>query len=271
MLNQVRELLNSKSIAHTSLLEIALPEERSMFIFEVMGKQATDYWHQLSQEPAGSLRPIILGCAEYLESFMHHLSIVNDFQEETYDELASKVEQFNFENWMAMRMEILILDLEEEDEDDAEQEPKSRLEPQHKTEPEGRPYCLSSWDDSGSADESQRTYVGLISADKTWQIPLLLRYGKTGDNPESVVHAAMIQRWQTDNGAALLGLGSDFLDLQISRPPQTEKEARRIARELLAYCPKLMESGTIKDFCSALSRAPYWSFRWDGEQFPDFE
>ena len=67
------------------------------------------------------------------------------------------------------------------------------------------------------------------------------------------------------NGAELVALTSDQLEMRIARPPRTLAEATSVAREHLAFCPDevAQNAASLEDLTELLWEAPIWHFWWD--------
>lgn len=325
MLNQIRDLLKSAQIEHNSLLEISLPDDRSLYAFEISGSKALDYWKLLNQAGRShQLRPLLIGNDDALEAFMDHLSAVPEGGPSA-DELLEKATQVNFENWLARRMEQYVIkggewlhegqNIEGEeqslDDPDFDDEPlegnlsaadleidlnslddqliqqiaqlglgnaprhpsagqggqfnrKSQKRPEERADKE-LPLSLSSWDQHKNRFTlSDRVYCALIQARESYELPIALRYGGSGNSPETAEHAAVIKRWQEQYGAEILGLSSCTLDCLVSKPPLERSAALILARELSAYCPDMIDPVEgLKAYAQELVGETLWSFWWE--------
>lgn len=327
MLNQIRALLKSAQIEHNSLLEISLPDDRSLYAFEISGSKALDYWKLLNQAGRShQLRPLLIGNDDALETFMEHLSAVSEGGPSS-TELLELASQINFENWLARRMEQYVIEggewlhegrdsaaeeysLDDPDFDDSAQEDdfaladlevdlnslddqllqqiaqlglenapgplsrpgqgsqfnrsNSQQRPGEKTEKE-LPLSLSTWDQHKNRfTVSDRVYCALVQASESYELPIILRYGGSGNSPGTAEHAAVIKRWQEQYGAEIFGISSSTLDCLVSKPPLERSAALILARELSAYCPDMIDPVEgLKAYAQDLVGETLWSFWWE--------
>jgi hypothetical protein len=111
----------------------------------------------------------------------------------------------------------------------------------------------------------RRVYIALIETDDWTTIPAHLRYGGCDACPPDEYHVAALRSWRDRYGAELVGLGSDRMDLRVTRRPQSRAEALDVAREHYAYCPDIVDqsSGTLTDLAACLMANDWWGFWWD--------
>jgi hypothetical protein len=79
------------------------------------------------------------------------------------------------------------------------------------------------------------------------------------------MHSAFFRDWQKRFGAVPIAMTHDVLEMHVSRPPQTPREAWDLALEQYAYCADIVDQGTrsVDALAQGLWRSPYWYFWWD--------
>jgi hypothetical protein len=66
-------------------------------------------------------------------------------------------------------------------------------------------------------------------------------------------------------GAELIGLGSDTINLRVSRKPGTREEALELARAQYVYCNDIIDQGvgSYRELAAGLMASDWWFFWWD--------
>lgn len=98
-----------------------------------------------------------------------------------------------------------------------------------------------------------------------WEVPAFFQIGGWNACPPPEVHVRLLQQWQQQYGAELVGYTGDVLELKVQRPPQNLEEARPLARLQYAYCPDIVEQGvqTLENLARTLVNSTVWYFWWD--------
>lgn len=278
MLKQIRDLLQEAQIEYDSLLEIALADELSLFTFEISGSKAISYWKQLAMNDHSGMRPLILGTEDSLEAFMEHLGQTHGnahghtnskrqaqghtstrtstkTDKNSRAELLSTLNQFNFEDWLARRMELYVIE--------------SGECPADLSCAEGAqiPVSLHQWNNlTNTFDLADKVYCSLVQAKESWELPIVLRYGGWGSCPEIAEHAAVLKRWEMLYKARLFGLTMETLDCLVEDGPSESDKALVAARELAAYCPDIVDPVEgLNTFAREITGQSVWSFWWETE------
>ena len=123
--------------------------------------------------------------------------------------------------------------------------------PQHK-----RPHCLK-------GKRAGDVRLVLIPAEHGWEIPALAGFGGFNACPEAAFHVARLRLWESRFGARLLGMGRDWLELDVSRPPGTARAALDLAIEHNDYCDGDGQLKEPDELASDLMSDRWWFFWWD--------
>ncbi len=110
-----------------------------------------------------------------------------------------------------------------------------------------------------------RVVVGLVPTVIGWQVPAFLRFGGWKSCPAPEHHVAMLKYWRHLYGVEIVGLGSQMLEVAVSRPPMDRPSALRLAREQHVYCRRTIGAGgpSLKSRAAMLLGATAWSFGWE--------
>lgn len=113
-------------------------------------------------------------------------------------------------------------------------------------------------------DPASSAYVALIPTKDQSEIPAFLGFGGWGSCPADEYHISALRSWKKRYGAELISLGSDSLQLKISKRPGSKKEALELAKEHYAYCKHIVDpnSSTVSDLAAKLMQSDEWFFWW---------
>ncbi|MCF4167286.1 DUF4253 domain-containing protein [Zavarzinia compransoris] len=128
------------------------------------------------------------------------------------------------------------------------------------------PYIMRTWAYGYSwAQEEPEVFIAILPLKDGAEAPALLRWGGWNDCPVPAQHVAALRSWFDRFGAILLSLGSDTLDVFVSRPPTDRVAALALARELYIYCPDLVDQGfqSLGELAASLMESQFWNFWWD--------
>lgn len=170
-------------------------------------------------------------------------------------ELLSAFNQFNFEDWLARRMELYVIE--------------SGESPADLSSAQGTqlPVSLHQWNNSTNTfDLADKVYCSLVQAKESWELPIVLRYGGWGSSPDIAEHSAVLKRWEKLYKARLFGLTMETLDCLVEDGPSDSGSALIAARELAAYCPDIIDPVEgLNTFAREITRQSVWSFWWETE------
>jgi hypothetical protein len=113
---------------------------------------------------------------------------------------------------------------------------------------------------------SENVHIALIPTDDWTTIPAHLRWGWWNACPAPEYHVAALRAWRDRFGAELVALGSDTVDVRLSRPPQSREEALDLARDHFIYCSEEAPWDRVETLSQAaayLLGKKWWNFWWD--------
>ncbi|CAN5395933.1 hypothetical protein BH11CYA1_BH11CYA1_03860 [soil metagenome] len=278
MLSQVRSLLNDENIDHQSLLEIALADGQAMFAFQTSGSKAVDSWHRLrealgkaakanlenssNEKNALLLTPVILGTDQSFELLMEHLGGLSAEPPASTQALVAQGNNIDCQNWLAERLERFVCPTGE-----WPSAIKVGLVAEADLfEMQDQPLAINNWDqDQHKMALGERVFIGLLPTTKSYEIPILLRFGGQANCPISPEHCAMLKRWSEIYGASLLAIEPGVIECFIEEPPMTKEQALKAAREHYGYCSDRVEQaeGELAPYAYELLNSGLWTFWWD--------
>ena len=278
MLSQVRSLLNEENVDHQSLLEIALADGQAMFAFQTSGSKAVDTWHRL-REALGKaaqatdeksatkknsllLTPVILGTDESFELLMDHLGGLSEEPPASTQALVAQANNIDCQNWLAERLERFVCPTGEW---------PSAIKVGLVAEPDlfemqDQPLAINNWDqDQHKMTLGERVYIGLLPTTKSFEIPILLRFGGEANCPASPEHSAMLKRWSEIYQASVMAIEPGVIECFVEEPPMTKEQALKAAREHYGYCSDRVEQaeGELAPYAYELLNSGLWTFWWD--------
>ncbi len=108
-------------------------------------------------------------------------------------------------------------------------------------------------------------YILLVPTRNGCEVPALLMLGGWNECPGPVVHVALLRSWRDRYGAEPVTFGGDVLELRVTRRPETQQEALRLAEEQYLYCNDIVEQGVanIDALAATLLASDIWFFWWD--------
>lgn len=283
MLAQVRTLLNEEDVDHQSLLEIALADGQTMFAFQTSGSKAVDCWHRLrdvfsktakasadDKDNRGNkdnkdvlhFTPVILGTDHSFELLMEHLGDLSEEPPASTQALIAQANNIDCQNWLAERLERFVCPTGEW---------PSAIKVGLVTEPDlfemnDQPLAINNWDqDQHKMTLGERVYIGLLPTTKSYEIPILLRFGGEANCPISPEHCAMLKRWSEIYGASLMAIEPSVIECFVEEPPMTKEQALKAAREHYGYCSDRVEQaeGELAPYAYELLNSSLWTFWWD--------
>jgi len=99
-----------------------------------------------------------------------------------------------------------------------------------------------------------------------WELAIWAPMGGFNECPGPEEQAAVFRYWYEQYGAvpALL-MGHDTWELQLDRPPQSDRDCENLAKEHLNFCPDVSPplGNTVREIASHLRGSTVWQFWWD--------
>lgn len=208
---------------------------------------------ELRREWVGQDRtPILLGDREHAERLLDAWDEPFDFEAQKLLALSTDVQQW-FEQIDEENKEYRELDdaggSEEERTYEEGSSPMSNLQvPIHYT---GKPHDV--------------IYLAEIPDEEAAFAPLHLRMGDWNACPAPHIHTAAALYWKERYGATIATVSSDVIEYTVERPPATDAEARKLAREQYLYCSDIVDQGvgSVATLAVALRHSTRWYFWWD--------
>jgi hypothetical protein len=108
------------------------------------------------------------------------------------------------------------------------------------------------------------THLALVPAAAGWEVPALLAWaGAESDGIDGGQHLSVLHFWHEQNGADLVSLGLERMELLAANPPADARSAFGLAVQHYAYCPELMDN--LVPAMGALAATLFgrhWLFDW---------
>ncbi|MDG5806616.1 DUF4253 domain-containing protein [Streptomyces ossamyceticus] len=106
--------------------------------------------------------------------------------------------------------------------------------------------------------------LALVPARRSADIPAAIGWGGPLNHENDVARlCAVLRSWEDRFGLRVVALGFDHLTVSVATPPTTEKEARHLAAEHVAFCPDTTRQATPDTYAKTLLGADTWTFWWD--------
>lgn len=132
--------------------------------------------------------------------------------------------------------------------------------------PRGNATGMDVHDDSDFFLAQRDGWIGLIGAAHGYLVPGLLTWtGATNHGLEAADHVSILRYWHERNGAELVSLGLDVLELTVPRPPADPQTVMAVAEEQWWYCPDIVDQGveTLDALAAVQVSGHRWYFWWD--------
>ncbi len=151
---------------------------------------------------------------------------------------------------------------------DEEEEASKRSDPDFRTDfPAGDlgPFEPHSDRPLVSSDSSAVFVIATLPTPNGWEAPAHLGYGGWNDYPLAEDHVALLRRWHERDGAEVVVLGGDVVELRPRAPLTDPAEAKRLAREWFAYSSDNVTQGhgSVQALAQYLLGAGLWYSWWD--------
>jgi hypothetical protein len=111
----------------------------------------------------------------------------------------------------------------------------------------------------------RKVKLALLPAPEGWKAPAFMTWGGWNGSPGPALHCAAMRYWEQTYGAEVVALTSDEWEARVLRPPQTRKEALRLAKDHFHYCQDRVnqQEESLDALASKLYKADAWYFWWD--------
>jgi hypothetical protein len=119
--------------------------------------------------------------------------------------------------------------------------------------------------DFATGQPKSTVHIALIPTDDPTAIPAYMLWGNWNECPSPAYHVAALRAWRDRYGAELIGLGTDTINLRVSRKPATREEALELARAQYFYCNDIIDQGmgSYRALAAGLMASDWWFFWWD--------
>ncbi|MDX1988465.1 MAG: DUF4253 domain-containing protein [Candidatus Obscuribacter sp.] len=249
MLSLARELLDECATNYQGLLEVMLPQERTMAVFTLDGAQAEAAWQRLAAESSKKgLKPLLLGTPESFELHMETLGMALEAAHpaESPDEWLRQAGAIDLDDWIAGRLEDHVFEAGEW--------------PQQDERPAATPI-------PSLLSRQDFVYGALLDITDTSHIPAWLNFGSAGACPAVPIHSAFLNRWR-EFEIDCLCLSEECFLVNVGKPPaaSARETCLKLAREHFAYCPEILSAQpdrlSLKQYAAGLAHRRQWLFSW---------
>jgi len=237
-------------------------------IVETTGENALETWEGLKR--AGRGAPIVLGGSD-LDNLLFPFDPRDKMQHRPVEEILAAADAISFPDdlrrlrWNERAEAAVyfkrIASVADFKDDDDEFEPPLGEWPTETSHGLG----LSAACDTLTGEPRPLVHIALIPTDDPTAIPAYMRFGNWNECPSAAYHVAALRAWRDRYGAELVGLGSDTIDLRVSRRPGTRDEALELARAQFVYCADIVHQGvgSYRALAAQLMASDWWFFWWD--------
>ena len=213
----------------------------------VAGSEALAEWERLRGAFADTgLYPVILGDARDRDGLLGALP-----QEPSLDEILEEASSVHVGEWLAERGNEEIEAIEDE----------LRNWP----EDPGDEMGLTTPNEVDSGRPKSEVIIALLPVSEPAEVFARLRWGGWNDCPWPAEHVAVHRHWAERYGAEPIAITADVIECLVRRPPLERRDALRLAKEQFAYCPEIVEQGTLtlESLAAGLLDSRFWFFWWD--------
>jgi hypothetical protein len=247
---QLLQELDVKQIPEDAPLQAC--DGRTVEVVEVSGEQAMETWRKLRDDAESSRRwPVLIGPPEDAPSLldMVHWNCKDGF---TYEGTLARAAKLDVERTLArvaraygVRAKDLRGSLPLPD-----QPPSDEIL---------TPFELT------TNEPLPKVRIALLPIDASWKAPAFIPFGHYNDNPPPQVHVAALRDWHERYGSEVVAVTGSVIELEVSRPPTTDKAALALAREQFRYAPDIVQQGTsdVETLAALLKDGHAWYFWWD--------
>ena len=113
--------------------------------------------------------------------------------------------------------------------------------------------------------KSSQLNLVLIRVNHSCDVPAYLSFGGWNECPVPEIHVALLREWQRDYGALPACVTGDVIECIVTRPPQDQAAAMKLAAEQWIYCDDIVGQGTqsVRKLAMELWQNRQWFFWWD--------
>lgn len=113
--------------------------------------------------------------------------------------------------------------------------------------------------------EQSDIFIAFLPIEHSWRAAQSRGFGGFNSCPYPVEHAAVHREWFERFGAEVVTITRDMVEMRVTKPPTTWREAFELAedQELYAEFDQMEELCTTESLAASLLNAPCWSFWWD--------
>ena len=114
-------------------------------------------------------------------------------------------------------------------------------------------------------DPESDVLIALLPITKTWESAQFLQFGNWNSCPRPEVHAAVHREWNERYGAELMTMTHDTIEMRVTKPSTTWKDAFELAEDQMLYAEfdQLPGLESTRELAATLFSAPVWYFWWD--------
>lgn len=203
--------------------------------------------------------PFIAGDAFSLSRLLEIFEISDEDGAPSAQEIIVEAESFDIHEWLSER-ETEYRSYAEED--GFEFPPNEAVE----SKPEPQSGLIGNLDVLSSAPIAQ-LFVGVLPVPvaQSWKSFSHLRYGNWNECPPPAVHCALHKYWVEKYGVTLATVAFDTVEVMVSKPASTVKEAEELAMQQYLYCNDIIDQGygSFDALAASLLGAKTWWFWWD--------
>ncbi len=119
--------------------------------------------------------------------------------------------------------------------------------------------------DLKTGEPKPKVYIAQLPTVHSHEVPAYLRYGAWNDCPSAAEHVAIHQMWHAEYGAEIVVVAGDVIECKVQRPPSTNDEATKLARQQFVYCSDIVYQGvqSLRALAAGLKNHDAWYFWWD--------
>jgi hypothetical protein len=266
---QLKDFLTQNNLPHESLHLLWEIRDQIVYGIFVGGVEAIEQWTNLRQGlDVVGYYPLLLGGEDEISCY---IDTIEELQDDRYnfmsmEELKNEVTNFDSDQWLAERAQMMYTDRREYQELD-DGDPTEVL-------------CqdiFGKWRENVSPSHNfmipynhqyqplDRIVVALIPNQTCWLMPAFLNFGGWNDCPDLMGHLIMMKRWYEQYGAEVVGITHDVVEMRVAKPPLDQTQAIALAKEQYLYCSDIVEQGTetLCRLAGLLVQGTAWYFWWD--------
>ncbi len=224
----------------------------------VPGAEALQRRAQMAAEAEGRFVPIILGGPDDVADL---LEVYRQGEQAPEDIL------FASRNWTAEAVLQTLQEALDEDEDEDPDGPGPVEVGEWPDDDAVEPITPTAHIDARTRKPFAEVIIARIPCASGWQAPAYLRFGDWFACPPPEQHVALLRDWQVRYGAEVIAITGSSIECSVTRRPADESEALALAREMVAYCPDLLDfQDTLSEPAASLMVSDFWFFWWDADE-----